>query len=108
MEPFNVKVTLVEPGNFKTDFTANRRVVATSDDSAYRAASEKAIATMEKDEANGADPRDVATLVAKLLKSPKPPRRASVGHLDERIGILGKRLIPFRIFERATRGGLGI
>ena len=108
VKPFNIHVTLVEPGNFKTDFTANRRVVPVSGDDAYTPARDKAIAVMVNEEVNGADPRNIATLVAKLLKSPKPPRRASVGKLDERIGILGKRLIPYRIFERAAKASLGI
>ena len=108
VEPFNIHVTLVEPGNVRTDFSANRRVLAASGHDAYKAAREKAISTMEKDEVNGVDQRNVAKLVAKILKSPKPPRRASVGKLDERIGILAKRLIPYRIFERAAKGRLGI
>lgn len=106
--PFNIHVTLVEPGNFHTDFTANRRVVTLTGDDTYRVAREKAIATMAKVEVNGAHPRDIATLVAKLLKSRKPPRRVSVGKFDERIGILGKRLVPYRIFERAAKSSLGL
>ncbi len=105
---FNIHVTLIEPGNFKTDFTQNRRLVTPLPDDPYKAAREKAIAVMERDEMNGADPKDVATLVAKVLNDKKPPRRASVGKLDERMGIMGKRLLPYRVFERAAKSSLGV
>jgi NAD(P)-dependent dehydrogenase (short-subunit alcohol dehydrogenase family) len=105
--PFNIHVTLVEPGNFKTDFTARKKVDVTGDDP-YRAASEKAIAAMERDEIKGANPADVARVVEKILKSTHPPRRVSVGKFDERLGIMGKRLLPFRIFEKAAKSSLGV
>jgi len=106
--PFNVHVTLVEPGNFKTDFTAVRRKVELSADDPYRAACEKAITVMERDEVNGADPAKVARVVEKILHSTNPPRRVSVGKIDERMGIMGRRLLPFRLFERAARSSLGV
>jgi hypothetical protein len=31
-----------------------------------------------------------------------------VGKVDERIGILAKRLLPHRVFERAAKGSLGV
>ena len=106
--PFNVHVTLIEPGNFKTDFTMSRRLAETPNDDAYKIARKKAIAVMERDEINGADPITVAKLVERVLTSARPPRRASVGKLDERVGLLGKRLLPFRLFERAAKGSLGV
>jgi NAD(P)-dependent dehydrogenase (short-subunit alcohol dehydrogenase family) len=106
--PFNIHVTLVEPGNFKTDFTAVRKKVDVAGDDPYRVACEKAIAVMERDEKHGADPADVAKVVERILRSTNPPRRVSVGKLDERIGIMGKRLLPFRLFERAAKSSLGV
>jgi NAD(P)-dependent dehydrogenase (short-subunit alcohol dehydrogenase family) len=108
VEPFDVHVTLVEPGNFKTEFTQSRRMVSVPTDDPYAAAREKAIVTMERDEVHGANPHDVAKVVLKVLSSSKPPRRVSVGKFDERIGVIGKRLMPFRLFEKAARGSLGV
>jgi NAD(P)-dependent dehydrogenase (short-subunit alcohol dehydrogenase family) len=106
--PFNIQVTLVEPGNFKTDFTQNRRMVQALDGDPYKAAREKAIGVMERDEINGANPMDVAKVVQRVLNDKSQPRRASVGKLDERMGIMGKRLLPFRIFEKAAKSSLGV
>ena len=106
--PFNVQVSVIEPGNFATGFTTVRRDVDLAPDSPYRAASVKAISQMVRDERGGADPRAVADLVVRLLDAKRVPRRVTVGKLDERAGVLAKRLLPFSIFERAAKSSLGI
>ncbi|MFI5052461.1 MAG: SDR family oxidoreductase [Acidimicrobiales bacterium] len=108
VEPYNVHVTLVEPGNFKTGFTASRRKVPLEPHQAYAVAEARAIAVMEKDEVTGADPLDVAKAVERVLDLRRPPRRISVGKWDERIGVIAKRVIPFRVFERGARSALGV
>lgn len=108
VKPFNIHVTLIEPGNFKTDFTQSRRKILTAPDDVYTKAQDKAIAVMERDEENGADASNVAEVVERMLRSARPPRRISVGKLSERIGLLAKRLLPFRLFEKSARGSLGV
>jgi NAD(P)-dependent dehydrogenase (short-subunit alcohol dehydrogenase family) len=106
--PFHVGVTLVQPGNFRTEFTANRRDVSVESGRLYDAAVAKAIHRMEQDEHNGADPLDAARAIERVLASRRPPRRISVGKPGERIGVIAKRVIPFRLFERAARSSLGV
>ncbi|MGA8725812.1 MAG: SDR family oxidoreductase [Acidimicrobiales bacterium] len=107
--PFGIQVTLVEPGNVRTDFTANRRdAVALEGDDPYRQAATRAVTKMAEDEAKGVSPEAVAALVQRVLDTRRPPRRASVGKMGERVGILAKRLMPYRAFEQAAKGSLGV
>jgi NAD(P)-dependent dehydrogenase (short-subunit alcohol dehydrogenase family) len=107
--PFGIEVTLVEPGNVRSGFTAARREVPPAGgDAPYADAVARAVGKMAADEAGGVDPDDVAAVVQRVLEARRPPRRASVGNLDERAGIIGKRLLPYRLFERAAKGSLGV
>jgi NAD(P)-dependent dehydrogenase (short-subunit alcohol dehydrogenase family) len=108
--PFGIQVTLVEPGNIRTDFTQSRRDVAVAPgaDDPYAAAVTKAVGIMIRDELNGVPAEDVAVVVERALTAKAPPRRMSVGKVGERIGIMAKRLIPYRLFEKAAKGSLGV
>ena len=106
--PFGVSVTLVEPGNVRTDFTASRQTLVGQDDPVYAEALAHAIGVMERDEANGVGADVVAVTIQRVLDARRPPRRVSVGKWSERIGIWAKRGLPFRLFEAAAKGSLGV
>jgi NAD(P)-dependent dehydrogenase (short-subunit alcohol dehydrogenase family) len=107
--PFGIEVTLVEPGNVRTGFTGARRDVSPGEAGpAYADATTRAVGKMAEDEESGVAPERVAEVVARVLEARRPPRRVSVGRLDERVGIVGKRLLPHRLFERAAKGSLGL
>jgi NAD(P)-dependent dehydrogenase (short-subunit alcohol dehydrogenase family) len=107
--PFGIHVTLVQPGNVKTDFTDSRRLSeAGRDDQLYGQAEAEAISAMERDERNGVPAADVAAVVQKVLDARRPPRRVSVGRVSERAGLYAKRLLPFRVFEASARSSLGV
>jgi NAD(P)-dependent dehydrogenase (short-subunit alcohol dehydrogenase family) len=107
--PFGIEVTLVQPGNVKTDFTDSRRMAsAARDDQVYGQAAAKAISRMERDERNGVPADQAAAVVEKVLEARRPPRRVSVGKAGERAGLYAKRLLPFRAFESSARSSLGV
>jgi len=111
---------MIEPGNVRTDFTASRRDVqpppglgdGDSGDNGggdpYAAMVAKAVGLMARDEANGVAADDVAAAIAAILRSPHPRRRVSVGKAGERVGVIAKRLMPYRLFERAAKSSLGV
>jgi NAD(P)-dependent dehydrogenase (short-subunit alcohol dehydrogenase family) len=108
VRPYGVNVTLIEPGNFRTEFTQSRRTVTVGSDDPYAAARTKAIDVMERDELAGADPAAVARQVASVLASKRPPRRRTVGPRVERLGPMAKRLLPGRAFDAASASSLGM
>jgi len=108
VKPFGVHVTLVEPGNFRTDFTASRREVTVTGDDPYSRSRTKAIGVMARDELKAPDPSAVANRVASVLSAKRPPRRVTVGPLGERVGPWAKRLLPAAVFEAASASSLGV
>jgi NAD(P)-dependent dehydrogenase (short-subunit alcohol dehydrogenase family) len=111
--PFSIAVTLVEPGNVRTEFTARRRKVVPPVGGAvegdpYEAMVARSVGLMERDEANGVPASDVAASIIRVLESRRPPRHVSVGKMGERVGIMAKRLLPYRWFEQAAKGSLGV
>ena len=106
--PFGIHVTLVEPGNIRTDFTASRHTIGEDPAGDYTDGARKAITLMEKDEMNGAPPESAAAAIQRVLEAKRPRRRVSVGKIGERIGIPAKRLLPHRLFEMAAGSSLGV
>lgn len=103
VEPHGVRVTLVQPGNFRTGFSDARIV---GDPGPYGDAAGRAITSMERDERNGAEPERVAGCILSVLARRRPPLRVSVGSPPERAGVWMKRLLPFRVFQWIAAGSL--
>jgi short-subunit dehydrogenase len=94
--PYGVRVCIIEPGDTKTDFTANRTYAKASAGSKYEKVMKKSVAKMEHDEQNGAPPEAVAKLVCKMLDKKRPPVRRAVG-FSYQILVFLKRLLPDRL-----------
>ena len=78
VRPFGIDVVLVQPGDFRTGFTAARRVAA-NNGSAYAERTARVVSIAAKDEGAGADPRLVARLIARIVTSRRPRLRYVVG-----------------------------
>jgi NAD(P)-dependent dehydrogenase (short-subunit alcohol dehydrogenase family) len=95
-----IRVVLVEPGDFHTNFPASRRLTKIfGDQSAYWPVLEKVRAAQERDEQHGPTPERISHLIERILRDPNPRLRYSVGMLSQRIVIPCKRFLPARFFE---------
>lgn len=102
VKPFGIRVTLIEPGNFRTCFTDNRvRVAAWKSESAYASNAERALQIMEEDERRGKDPEGVAILLERILCSSNLAPRYKVGPAFEQLAAFLKGILPGRLFEWA-------
>ena len=78
VRPFGIRVVLVQPGDFRTGFTDARRTVPASGP-AYADRSSRALAIAARDERAGADPQQLARLIARIVSSRRPRFRYVVG-----------------------------
>ena len=109
LRPFGVQVTLLEPGDFKTGFTDSRVFASESGGgSVYRESCQRAVAVMEQDERNGADPSELAELLVKIIASPSPRNRYPVGGLGQRLAVAARRVIPSAMIDKALRAAYKI
>ena len=96
-----IKVVLIEPGDHRTAFTANRRKVAVSEP--YKERFQQAISRMEKDEQDGPDPANVAKLIGRIVDMPSPRLRYTVGPAPERAMVWLKRAMPYSAIKTIMR-----
>ncbi|MHA2089858.1 MAG: SDR family NAD(P)-dependent oxidoreductase [Candidatus Kariarchaeaceae archaeon] len=95
-----VKVSLVEPGDIKTDFD-DGRILAQDFKPEENEVAQRALEIMKKGEMNGASPIKVAKMVHKIIKSKRPKPRYTVGFDAKFFGTLN-RLLPYTLQERVN------
>jgi NAD(P)-dependent dehydrogenase (short-subunit alcohol dehydrogenase family) len=94
-----VDATTINPGDFKTGFTAARIFTKTAKTGIHAAQLAKTVGIYERDETHGADPMLVAQLAHRLICADKVGVRYTVGRFDQRLGIALKRILPATLFE---------
>jgi short-subunit dehydrogenase len=88
-----VKVVVVNPGDYKTNFTSSR--VMTPVNPENQAIFEKVSAVFTKDETNGLEPKHCARLIAKIIKKKNPCFRYIAGSFFEhKLSAFLKRIVP--------------
>jgi NAD(P)-dependent dehydrogenase (short-subunit alcohol dehydrogenase family) len=103
---FGIRAVLVEPGDFRTDLAQRRRTAAAAAGSAYEAAFRRVAAAQAADEATAPAPERVARLVARILATPDPRARYTVGMPVQRLVAPLKRFLPHAAFEAILRAAL--
>jgi short-subunit dehydrogenase len=78
LKPFHIGVSVILPGDIKSEFSKHRKKNLEEDES-YGKRVKKSIETMEKDEYNGMEPIVISKTVLKLIKKKRMPIELTVG-----------------------------
>lgn len=96
---FGIRVSLVEPGDFATNFTASRRnSEATMQNEDYRESYARSLAIIEKEENGGLQPSVLAKKICKIVDAKKPRLRYVVANFEQKLSVLLKRIVPGNFF----------
>lgn len=97
LKPFKIDVTTVLPGDTKTGFTNNRKVI-TNENSPYADHVSRSINKMAKDEQNGVSPMKVVAVIERMMKKKRMPVQKVVG-LDYKILVGLSKVLPKKWIE---------
>lgn len=95
---FNIKVIVVNPGDFHTHNTINRKNIVVAG-GPYEDQFRKSLKQIEHDENNGGDPEVLARQIVKIVESNNPRNRYIVASLEDKLGVFLKRILPIGMFS---------
>ncbi len=96
---FGIHVTIVEPGDFKTNINQNRRVAKEAEHSIYSEEFKQIMIQVNEEVKNAPTPEKIGEKIYFILQKKKPKLRYIVATPMQRLSVLLKRLLPSRIFE---------
>lgn len=109
VKQFNIKVVVINPGDFNTNNTLNRRNYLNSgENDPYEVQFRKSLAVIEKDETGGWPPERLAQKIVRIVGSENPAPRYVVASFDQKLAILLKRILPINWFAKILGSHYGI
>lgn len=99
VKPFNIKVVVVNPGDFHTSNTANRKNITVAG-GPYEEQFKKSLAQIEKDENGGWDPIILARKMVRIVESKNPCNRYIIASFADKLGVFLKWLLPIGLFSK--------
>ena len=109
LKPFNINVVVINPGDFHTNNTANRRnFLANSANDPYAEQFAKTLAVIEKDENAGWAPDVLARKLVKIIETKNPCHRYVIASAEQKLAVLLKRILPSGLFMKILAPHYGI
>jgi short-subunit dehydrogenase len=107
---FNINIVLINPGDFHTSNSANRRnfLAPTGADDPYNEQFKKTISIIEKDEAKGWEPVILAGKIVKIVECKNPRQRYIIASLEQKLAVVLKYILPGKIFRKILQDHYGI
>ena len=101
---FGISVSIIEPGDFCTAFTATRKNSQTTLlDPDYGPIFKNTLSLIEKEENGGLKPEILSQKIAKIINSKHPKLRYPIANLEQRSSILLKKIVSGNLFVNVLR-----
>ena len=110
VKPFGIHVVVVNPGDFHTSNSANRRgfLAPSINADPYKNQFEKSLKIIEKDENKGWNPAILAKKIAKIIDCKNPKQRYIVASFEQKLAVVLKYILPSKQFSKILSGHYGI
>jgi short-subunit dehydrogenase len=110
LNQFNIKVVVINPGDFNTSNSANRRkfLAPTGPEDPYGIQFSKTLAIYEKDEANGQAPQALASRIVRIVESKHPKQRYIIATFLEKLAVVLKPFLPGKLYRSLIQLFYGI
>lgn len=99
LRQFGIHVCILEPGDFKTNINANRKVAQDVNHNVYPRF-EQALEQVNEEVAGAQDPILIAKQIEKIIHKRRPRLYYQVATPTQRLSVFLKRILPGRMFER--------
>ncbi len=110
LKQFKIKVVLINPGDFHTNNSANRRnfLAPTGTTDPYGEQFSKTLAKIEKDESKGWDPEVLAKKIAKIVDCKNPHQKYIIASFEQKLSVILKNILPGSLFSKIIEDYYGI
>jgi short-subunit dehydrogenase len=100
VKQFNIKVVLINPGDFHTNNSANRRnyLAPSGENDPYKTQFESTLAVIEKDESKGWEPVVLAKKLVKIAECNNPKQRYIIASFEQKLAVVLKYILPSKLF----------
>lgn len=98
LKPHDIRVVLVNPGDFSTNFTSNRKIVDNPDIKLTYPQFYNTLSIITSDESNGPKPEILAKKIEKIVDKKRPAFRYVIASPLQKFSVSLKRLLPETLF----------
>lgn len=101
VKQFSIKIVLINPGDFHTSNSANRRnfLASTGVGDPYQKQFGKSLAQIEKDEAQGWNPLILGQKIVKIVECKNPRQRYIIASFEQKLAVAVKYMLPGKWFR---------
>ena len=98
LRDFRVKVIVIEPGDFHTNFTSSRQCVDPASVANYYPKYARSLESFQNDETNGMGPDVLAKKVVRIVSKKNPRNSYVISNFIEHLAVFAKKFLPSKLF----------